>query len=117
MMTTLAVVAGVTARIKIGTDVAVLSLRNPILNARQLASLDLYSGERLVYGVGVGWLAEEAQAVHMPWDRRGARAEEHIRLLRTVWSASGEDVAFEGEFYSFPTIDSEPRPRRRIPIL
>lgn len=66
MITTLTVAAAVTTRIGIGSAVAVLPLRNPVLNARQLASLDLFSGGRLVYGVGVGWLAEEAEALGMP---------------------------------------------------
>src|SRR5690349_154302 len=61
MMTTLAWVAGFTSRMKLGTAVAVLPIRNAVANARQLATLDVYSGGRLVYGVGVGWLREEAE--------------------------------------------------------
>ena len=72
LMTTLAFVAAVTSTIRIGTAVAVLNIRNAVLNARQLATVDRYSGGRLVYGVGVGWLKEEADAMNMPWDRRGA---------------------------------------------
>jgi probable F420-dependent oxidoreductase len=117
MVTTLTVAAAVTERVRLCTGVAVLPLRNPILNARQLASIDLYSGGRLLYGAGVGWLKEEADAVGMPWDRRGARADEHIAVLRQLWMATGDDVAFDGDFYSFPPIDPEPRPGRSIPIL
>ncbi|MFN0089542.1 MAG: TIGR03619 family F420-dependent LLM class oxidoreductase [Acidimicrobiales bacterium] len=117
MLTTLAVAAAVTTRVRLGTSVAVLPLRNPILNARQLASIDLYSGGRLVYGVGVGWLKEEADALGMPWDRRGARTDEHIEILRTLWGAEGDDASFEGAFHSFPAIDPDPRPGRKIPIL
>jgi probable F420-dependent oxidoreductase len=115
--TTLAVAAAVTHRVKIGTSVAVLPLRNPIHNARQLASVDLYSGGRLVYGVGVGWLREEAEAMGMPWDHRGARSEEHIAVLRAIWNSDGDWVSFDGRFYSFPPIDPDPRPGRTIPIL
>jgi probable F420-dependent oxidoreductase len=117
MTTTLAVAAAVTSRIRLGTAVAVLPLHNPVLNARQLATVDLYSGGRLLYGVGVGWLAEEAAAMGMPWDRRGARSEEHIAVLRTLWTAEGDTVSFEGTFYSFPAIDPDPRPGRAIPVL
>jgi probable F420-dependent oxidoreductase len=117
MVTTLAVAAAVTQQIRLCTGVAVLPLRNPILNARQLASLDLYSGGRLVYGAGIGWLREEAEAMGMPWDHRGARADEHIAILREIWSAEGDDVAHEGEYYAFPAIDPEPQPGRTIPIL
>ena len=80
MMTTLTWVAGFTERVRLGTAVAVLPIRNTVHNARALATLDVYSGGRVVYGVGVGWLREEAEAMGMPWDRRGARSEEHIAL-------------------------------------
>jgi probable F420-dependent oxidoreductase len=118
MMTTLTWVAGFTERVKLGTAVAVLPIRNAVHNARALATLDVYSGGRVVYGVGVGWLREEAEAMGMPWDRRGARSEEHIALLRTLWCADGDLVEFHGEFHDLPPMDPEPRPvQRPIPIL
>ena len=105
LTTTMAFVAAVTNRIKIGSSVAVLSIRNAVLNARQLATVDRYSGGRVVYGVGVGWLKEEADAMNMPWDRRGARADEHIALLRAIWTAPGKHVEFHGEFWDIPAMD------------
>ncbi|HET6953521.1 MAG TPA: TIGR03619 family F420-dependent LLM class oxidoreductase [Acidimicrobiales bacterium] len=118
LMTTLAFVAAVTERIRIVSGIGVLTIRNAVLNARQLATVDRYSGGRLVYGVGVGWLAEEARAMGMPWDRRGARADEHIALLRAIWTAPGPHVEFHGEFWDVPAMDPEPRPvQRPIPIL
>jgi len=118
MMTTLTWVAGFTERIKLGTAVAVLPIRNAVQNARILATLDVYSGGRVLYGVGVGWLREEAEAMGMPWDQRGARSEEHIALLRTLWCAEGDLVEFHGEFHDLPPMDPEPRPvQRPIPIL
>jgi probable F420-dependent oxidoreductase len=118
MMTTLTWVAGFTERVKLGSSVAVLPIRNPVHNARALASLDIYSGGRVLYGAGVGWLREEAEAMNMPWDRRGVRSEEHIALLRTLWCAEGDLVEFEGEFFTLPPMDPEPRPvQRPIPIL
>ena len=103
---------------KLGTAVAVLPIRNPVHNARALATLDVYSGGRVVYGVGVGWLREEAEAMGMPWDRRGARSEEHIALMRALWCAEGDLVEFHGEFHDLPPMDPEPRPvQRPIPIL
>ena len=84
----------------------------------QLATLDVYSGGRVLYGVGVGWLREEAEAMGMPWDRRGRRSEEHIALLRALWCADGDLVEFHGEFHDLPPMDPEPRPvQRPIPIL
>jgi len=118
MMTTLTWIAGFTERVKLGTAVAVLPIRNAVHNARALATLDVYSGGRVVYGVGVGWLREEAEAMGMPWDRRGARSEEHIALMRTLWCAEGDLVEFHGEFHDLPPMDPEPRPvQRPIPIL
>jgi len=118
LMTTMAFAAAVTNRITLGTGVAVLSIRNAVLNARQLATVDRYSGGRLLYGVGVGWMKEEADAMNMPWDRRGARADEHIALLRALWTAPGPHVEFHGEFWDVPPMDPEPRPvQQPIPIL
>jgi probable F420-dependent oxidoreductase len=118
MMTTLAYVAGITERVKLGTAIAVLTIRNAVLNARQLSTLDRYSNGRVVYGVGIGWLKEEADAMNMPWDRRGARSDEHIELLRTLWTATGKHVEFHGQFWDIPPMDPEPRPvQQPIPIL
>lgn len=118
MMTTLTWVAGFTERVKLGTAIAVLPIRNAVHNARALATLDVYSGGRVVYGIGVGWLREEAEALGMPWDRRGARSEEHIALMRALWCAEGDLVEFHGEFHDLPAMDPEPRPvQRPIPIL
>lgn len=119
MTSTLLFVAGITRRAKLGSSVAILPLRNPVLNARMLATLDIYSGGRLLYGVGVGWLREEAEAMQMPWDHRGARADEHIALMRRLWTAEGDTVDFEGRFYRVPPIHPEPRPVQKPcpPIL
>lgn len=118
MMCTLAFVAAITERIKLGTAVTVLPIRNAVLNARQLATVDRYSGGRVLCGVGAGWLREEAEAMNMPWDRRGARADEHIALLRRLWTAPGTHVEFHGTFWQLPPMDPEPRPHQRpIPIL
>jgi probable F420-dependent oxidoreductase len=118
MMSTLAYVAGITERVRLGTAVAVLTIRNAVLNARQLATVDRYSNGRLVYGVGIGWLKEEADAMNMPWDRRGARSDEHIALLRALWTAEGKHVEFHGEFWDIPPMDPEPKPvQQPIPIL
>jgi len=118
LVATLAYVAAVTERILIGTAVEVLTIRNAVLNARQLATVDRYAGGRLLLGVGVGWLKEEADVMNLPWDRRGARAEEHIALLRAIWTAPGKHVEFHGEFWDIPPMDPEPRPvQQPIPIL
>ena len=118
LMTTLAFVAAITEQIKLGTAIAILPIRNAVLNARQLATVDRYSGGRVLCGVGVGWLEEEATAMGMPWDRRGDRSDEHIALLRAIWTATGAHMEFHGEFHDVPPMDPEPRPvQQPIPIL
>ena len=115
---TLLWVAGFTSRVKLGTGIAILPIRNPVLNARMLATLDVYSGGRLLYGVGVGWLKEEADAMQMPWDHRGARSEEHIALMRHLWGTTEPTTTFEGTYYRFDEMDPEPLPvQRPVPIL
>jgi probable F420-dependent oxidoreductase len=118
MLTTLAWVAGFTETIKLGTSVAVLPIRNAISTARQLATLDVFSGGRTIFGVGAGWLREEADSMGMPWDKRGARVEEFVELLRALWCAEGDLFEFHGEFHDISPMDPEPRPvQRPIPIL
>jgi probable F420-dependent oxidoreductase len=118
MHTSLTYVAAITSRIKLATGVAVLPIRNTVMNARQLATLDVLSGGRVLYGVGAGWLKEEAEAMNMPWDRRGARAEESIAVMRALWCAQDDVVEFHGEFNDLPPMHPDPRPvQRPIPIL
>jgi probable F420-dependent oxidoreductase len=112
----LAVVAGCTQRIKLGTSVLVLGLRNPILTAKMVASLDLMSGGRVLLGIGTGWQREEYEVLRAPdFDARGAVASEWIAILRSCWTQ--EMPEYEGEHYSFPALDFAPQPDRRIPIL
>ncbi len=116
-VSTLLWVAGFTSRVRLGTAVSILPLRNPLLNAAMLSTLDAYSAGRLVFGVGAGWLEEEARAMQVPWDHRGARTEEHIEILRRFWLASEGSVAFRGRFYQFDSIAPYPRPVQQPPPI
>ena len=99
--------AAATQRIRVATGVLLLPEHNPVLLAKQAASLDVLSGGRLVLGVGVGWSREEFEALGVPFAHRGRRAAEYIRAMRALWS---EDVAsFAGEFASFS--------ERRVPVV
>ena len=97
----------------------VLPLRHPVELAKQAASIDVLSGGRLVLGVGAGWLAEEFEALDVPFASRGQRFIEWVQILRSCWT--GEPEPFEGEFYQLPEgVFSLPaaaprstRPRRR----
>jgi len=88
-------IAGVTERATIGTAVLVLPLRNPVVFAKQAASLDVLSGGRLALGLGAGWLREEFEALGVPFDARGRRLVDGIRILRECWTGTyQEDIVF-----------------------
>ena len=107
----LAFVAGCTQRIKLGTGVFVLPLRNPLAVAKAVASLDVLSNGRFLFGVGIGWLEEEFAAVGMPFKDRAARARECIKMMKVLWS--DETPQFSGRFHSFPAIGFNPKPVQR----
>ncbi|MBV8929378.1 MAG: LLM class F420-dependent oxidoreductase [Mycobacteriaceae bacterium] len=109
--------AAATTTIGIATGVLLLPEHNPLLVAKQAASLDHLSGGRLTLGVGIGWSRAEFDALGVPFARRGARTGEYVEVMRTVWR---DDVAsFHGEFVDFDEIRVNPRPvrDRRIPVV
>ena len=113
----LSFVAAATERLELATGVLLLPEHNPVLLAKQVASLDVLCRGRLTLGVGVGWSREEFAALGIPFDRRGRRADEYLEAMRTLWR---EDVAsFEGEFASFRQVRVNPRPlrERRVPVV
>jgi probable F420-dependent oxidoreductase len=107
----LAYLAGQTSRIRLGLAVANVPFFSPALLAKQLATLDAVSGGRLDVGLGLGWMREEFQAVGVPIQERGARAEEFVAALRALWT---EDVVeFHGRFYDIPPARFDPKPLQR----
>ena len=113
----LAYVAAAAPALRLGTCILIVPQRNPLVLAKELATLDHLTGGRVELGIGVGWLREEFEALGVPWARRGARTDEYIEAMRTVWS--GSHVEFHGEFVDFEPLTSTPRPAqgRDIPIL
>lgn len=113
----LAYVAAAAPTLRLGTCILILPQRNPLVLAKELATLDHLTGGRVELGIGVGWLQEEFEALGVPWERRGRRNDEYLEVLRTVWS--GKHVEFHGEFVDFEPLTSTPRPAqgRDIPIL
>jgi probable F420-dependent oxidoreductase len=112
----LAFLAGHTQRMRLATGIVILPQRNPVVLAKQLASLDWLSGGRLVFGMGVGYLGPEMDAVGVPMARRGARADEYLAAMRSLWEE--EDPSFDGEFVSFAGVDAHPRPLQRpLPVV
>jgi probable F420-dependent oxidoreductase len=107
-ISTLTFVAACTEKIRLGTSVLILPYRQPVQTAKQIASLDVLSEGRVILGVGVGWMAEEAAILGMPWDRRGARADEQLEIFERLFTES--EPSFEGEFYRFQKVGFEPKP-------
>lgn len=105
---TLAFVAGVTSRIRLGTSVLIMPYYTPIILAKQLTALDIVSHGRLDVGLGIGWSKDEYDAVGVPYRLRGRRGDEFMRCLKAIWT---EDVVeFAGEFYRVPRAIVEPKP-------
>jgi probable F420-dependent oxidoreductase len=108
-------VAAVTNRVKLGTSVLVLPMRQPVQHAKWLATIDHLSNGRLILGVGSGWWKEEFETLGVPFERRGKRLDEGIELLRKMWT--GEFVDHHGEFYEVDGWASRPVPAQAsIPI-
>ena len=112
----LSIAAAVTQTIRVATGVLLLPEHNPVLVAKQAASLDRLSGGRVALGVGIGWSAEEFAALGVPFARRSARTAEYVAAMRRLWA---DDVAtYSGEFVSFDAVRCYPKPDAgQIPIL
>jgi probable F420-dependent oxidoreductase len=109
---TLTWAAAHTSRIRLGASVFIMPYYSPILLAKQLGTLDVLSGGRLHVGLGLGWSRDEYEASGVPFERRGARADEFLRCLLALWGPEDE-VEFRGEFYRVPRARVEPRPLQR----
>ena len=112
----LSLIAAATETATFGPAVLVLPLRQPVVLAKQAASLDAVSGGRLRLGIGAGWLSEEFDALGVPFASRGARFTEWIELLRACWT--GTPPAHEGAHYTLPAdVLCLPVPAHEIPLL
>jgi len=104
----LAYVASAAPSLRLGTCILILPQRNPVVLAKELATLDHLTGGRVELGIGVGWLEEEFRALGVPWERRGARTDEYVAAMRALWA--GPHAEFHGEFADFPPATCSPRP-------
>ncbi|MEL6892180.1 MAG: LLM class F420-dependent oxidoreductase [Actinomycetota bacterium] len=112
----LAFAAAAAPTMRLGTCILIVPQRNPLVLAKELATLDQLSGGRVELGLGVGWLQEEFDALGVPWERRGARNDEYIEAMRLLWSEPG--VEFHGQFVDFEPVTCSPRPvQSSIPII
>ncbi len=97
-----------TRGVKLGTGVIILPQRNPLVLAKQLASLDVLAGGRLILGVGAGYLEPEFQAIGVPLEDRGMRTDEYLEAMKAVWSM--EQPAYHGRYTEFGGIQAYPHP-------
>ena len=113
----LSFVAAVTDQILLGTGVLLLPYHNPVILAKRLATLDVLSKGRMrLFTVGVGALPGEAMAAGVDFSTRGRRADEAIDVLRLLWAGDEHGVSFDGEFFSFTSLCSFPKPLGRLPV-
>jgi probable F420-dependent oxidoreductase len=112
----LAAVAARTSRVRLATGIVILPQRNPVVLAKQLASLDVLSAGRLVFGMGVGYVEPEMSAVGVPMEGRGARADEYLASMRALWEQDAP--SFRGRHVAFAHVDAHPRPLQRpLPVV
>ena len=107
-LTVMALVAGVTSKVRLGTSVLVLPHRPPVLTAKMLATLDHLAPGRVILGAGVGWMKEEIELLGVKHERRGAWSDEAIRVMRACWKDGR--ASFKGEFFAFDDLGVRPRP-------
>jgi probable F420-dependent oxidoreductase len=107
-LTALTYLAAVTNRIRLGSGICLVPQRNPVYTAKQVVDLDCLSGGRVDFGIGVGWLREEFEAVAVPFARRGARTDEYLQVMRSLWT--DEVSSFEGQHYTLPACRMYPKP-------
>ncbi len=109
--TALAFMAGHTSRVRLGSSVCLIPQRNPVYTAKQVADVDFLSGGRVNFGIGLGWLREEYDALQAPWPNRAKRAREYIAVMQALWTQ--EVSEYQGELYTLPPCVQNPKPVQR----
>jgi probable F420-dependent oxidoreductase len=104
-------VAAHTTTIRLGTGIIILPQRNPVVLAKELASTDVMAGGRLIFGIGVGYLKPEFEAIGAPFDHKGPRSEEFLRAMIALWTMDKPE--FRGRFVSFGGVNAMPRPTQK----
>ncbi len=107
----LAAVGVATKTILLGTSVIIVPYRNPLHVAKAVATVDLASHGRYQFGVGIGWLKEEFDALGEQFSERAARTREYLQVMKAMWA--GETASFQGKYFSFPTLHTNPIPVQR----
>ncbi len=105
---TLAVAAGATSRVRLGTTVLIVPYRNPLVAGKMVSTLDALSGGRVVLGIGAGWMAEESAMLGVPFEERGPMTDEYLAAMRELWTSSAP--SFAGKYTQFSELHFEPKP-------
>lgn len=115
-MTLLGYLAACTETIKLGSTVIILPYRNPLVQAKMFASLDVLTGGRMICGVGVGWLEKEFDTLGVPYAERGPMSDEFLQIFQVLWTQANPE--FHGKYYDIEGIQFYPKPvqQPRIPI-
>ena len=107
-LVTLAVVAGATRRVQLGTTVLIIPYRNAVVTAKMVSSLDALSDGRVVLGIGAGWVAAESAMLSVPFAERGPMTDEYLRAMRELWTSPAP--SFSGRYTRFADVVFEPKP-------
>jgi probable F420-dependent oxidoreductase len=107
-LVTLAVVAGATSRVRLGTTVLIVPYRNAVVTAKMVSSLDALSAGRFVFGIGAGWVAAESAMLGVPFAERGAMTDEYLEAMQELWTK--REPTFAGKYTQFSGLTFEPKP-------
>jgi probable F420-dependent oxidoreductase len=107
-LTALTFVAAFTSKIRLCTGICLVPQRNPVYTAKQVADLDYLSGGRVEFGIGIGWLKEEFEALGVPWEDRAGRTRECIGVMKTLWC--DEVSHYEGQYFNIQDAYQNPKP-------
>ncbi len=116
-LTTLTTIAARTKRIKLGTGILVLPLRNPVALAKQLATMDQFSNGRMIMGMASGWYKREFEALGVPFDRRGKLMDQSLEILNRLWTEGKVDGDYVGHKISAAVMYPKPVQKPRMPLL
>lgn len=108
---TLAYVSANTSKVLLGTSIVDMLFHNPVILARSLASLDIFSQGRVIAGFGIGWSKDEYQASNIPFKDRGKQADEYVQVLKRIWQE--DTVEFKGRYYNIPASKIGPKPMQK----
>jgi len=107
----LACAAGATSRIKLGTSIVLVPERHPLLLAKEVSTLDYFSGGRFLFGIGAGWLREETEIMGGDFDHRWTQTRESVLAMKELWTKP--EAEFHGKYYDFPPVKSNPKPKQK----